>query len=110
MSGALAGCVLLSCAFASLREASIGAVLVRERSGAVLVREVPHGHAAWRAGLATGDRIKMVDGSLVDDLDAARLRGLLRGAVGSRAVLTVLRGDQVLELTVAREPLGPAAR
>jgi C-terminal processing protease CtpA/Prc len=52
----------------------------------------------------------MVDGILVDDLDAERLRSVLRGATGSRAILTVLREEQVLELTVEREPLGRAAR
>jgi len=92
---------------------SIGAVLARDTAtGAVHVRETPPGLAAAEAGLVPGDRVKMVDGVLLDELDAARIKALLRGAPGSKVMLTVLRGEQVLQIELTREALGspPALR
>lgn len=86
---------------------SIGAVLVRDNvTGAVRVQETPDDHAASEAGLDIGDQIKMIDGILVDDLDPDRLRALLRGKVGSKVTLTVVRGEEVLDIELAREKLG----
>lgn len=87
--------------------ASIGAVLARDtHTGAVHVREVPPGLAADAAGLVPGDRIKMIDGVHVDELDGARIQALLRGAAGSRVVLTVIRADEVLRIELTRERMG----
>jgi C-terminal processing protease CtpA/Prc len=84
---------------------SIGAVLGRdELTGAVHVREVPEGRTADRSGVLPGDRLKMVDGILVDALDPPRLRRLLRGPVGSRVTLTLVRGSEVIHVEVVREP------
>ncbi|MEZ4441101.1 MAG: PDZ domain-containing protein [Polyangiaceae bacterium] len=86
---------------------SIGAVLARDtETGAVHVREAPDGLAGASAGLVPGDRVKMIDGVLVDDLDAERVQTLLRGVVGTEVVLTVLRGDEVVHVTITRQPLG----
>ncbi len=104
----LAAVVLSSCTGAG-GSGSIGAVLKRDgATGAVVAYEVPEGMTAAEAGLREGDRIKMVDGVHVDDLDGQRLVRLLRGPVGSRVVLTVIRGDEVLHLSVVRQP--PQAR
>ncbi len=98
---------LLGCGAAAGVEGSIAAVLERDRSsGRVLVREVPDGRASSVAGLERGDRLKMIDGTHVDDLDAAALVRALRGPVGRVVRLTVVRGEEVLELEVRREPLG----
>jgi S1-C subfamily serine protease len=86
---------------------SIGAVLSRDNvTGAVHVRESPPGLAADSAGIVAGDRVKMVDGVLVDDIDAGRIRRLLRGPVGSTVTLTLVRGDEVMHIEVTRQPLG----
>ncbi len=86
---------------------SIGAVLARHTdSGAVHVREVPAGLAAERAGLIAGDRIKMVDGVLLDELTAAEIKALLRGPVGTKVQLTVIRGEEVMHIEVVRRPFG----
>ena len=88
---------------------AIGAVLARDTaSGAVRVRETPAGLAAAEAGLVPGDRVKMVDGVLVDELDATGIKELLRGAVGTEVMLTVVRGDEVLQVEITRQPLGGA--
>jgi C-terminal processing protease CtpA/Prc len=87
---------------------SIGAILGRDApTGAVWAQEVPEGLAADRAGLRTGDRIKMIDGVHVDDLERDRVVRMLRGPVGSRVTLTVVRDDEVVNVTVVREPRHP---
>jgi hypothetical protein len=86
---------------------SVGAVLSRSReSGAVHVRETPEGYPAERTGVLPGDRVKMVDGVLVDELDAERIRALLRGPVDSKVMLTLIRGDEVLHVEIRRSEMG----
>jgi carboxyl-terminal processing protease len=88
---------------------SIGVVLGRHKStGALHVRETPAGLTGALAGLKDGDQIKMIDGFLVDRLTPERIRELLRGPVGSKVILTVLRDDAVLHVEVTRAPLGRA--
>jgi len=62
--------------------------------------------AGEEAGLLPGDRVKMIDGVLVDALDKDRIQGLLRGPVGTSVMLTILRGEEVLHVEVQRQPLG----
>jgi C-terminal processing protease CtpA/Prc len=90
-------------------DGSIGAVLGKDSdTGALHVREAPEGMGAQLAGLLPGDRIIMIDGVHVDDLDADRIRALLRGDVGSEVKLTVVRGEEVLRLVVTRGELRAA--
>lgn len=96
---------LLACSSPST--GSIGVILARDdKTGVVRVHEVPEGLTGDSAGLQPGDRLKMIDGVLVDELDAARIRTLLRGPVGSSVRLTVLRGETVLHVEVTRQALG----
>lgn len=86
---------------------SVGVMLGHnKRTGALTVRDVPSGLAGYKAGLRSGDRIKMIDGHLVDPLDPKRVRELLRGPVGSKVTLTVIRGSEVVHVEVTREALG----
>ncbi len=88
-------------------DGSIGAVLSRDReSGSVHIREAPSGLAGDEAGLLPGDRVKMIDGVLVDELDKDRIQGLLRGPVGTSVTLTIIRGEEVMHLEVTRQVLG----
>ena len=94
---------LQACGTAKPKKGSIGVVLRRDdRSGSVRVHRVPGGHGADKAGLKAGDRLKMVAGFHVDDLDAAALQKLLRGPVGTTVEVTIVRGSQVLHLAIAR--------
>jgi C-terminal processing protease CtpA/Prc len=112
MRTALAGVAIVLVAAGCLTTTttgSIGAVLSRDNlTGAVHVREVPPGLTADDAGVTEGDRLKMVDGVLVDEMDAARIRRLLRGPVGSTVTLTLVRGDEVMHIEVTRQPFGGA--
>lgn len=88
---------------------SVGAVIgVDNETGAVHVREIREGMAAEKAGLLPDDEVLMIDGVYARDLGAARVRERLRGEVGSKVDLTVVRGDQVLRVKLVREPLGEA--
>jgi len=85
---------------------SIRAVLDRDPiTGAVFVYDVPAGLAAAKAGIEPGDRLKMIEGVHVDDLDREDLQLRLRGPVGSTVELTVVRGDEVVHVEVKRQPL-----
>jgi carboxyl-terminal processing protease len=74
------------------------------------VRETPSNQAAAKAGLLPGDRLKMVDGQLLDPLVTKEVQGLLRGRVGSSVQLTVLRGREVIHLELTRGPLAGSDR
>ena len=92
------------CAPSATTTGSIGAVLARDGpSGAVWAHQVPEGLSADDAGMRQGDRVKMIDGVYVDDLDRARIVRLLRGPVGSHVTVTVVRGDEVLQLSIVRQ-------
>jgi carboxyl-terminal processing protease len=102
-----AGALLLGCGPPAV--GSVGAVLGRDReTGALHVREAPEGLAADAAGLLPGDQIKMIDGVLVDELDQTRIRAMLRGEVGTKVQLTVIRGDEVLHIELVRQEMGAA--
>ncbi len=102
--------LLVACA---RQRGTIGAVLSRSSEGALTVHEVPVDLAARRAGLAPGDRILLVDGRDVRSFTEEELRKALGGEVGTSVKLTVLRGEEVVRVTVVRsgarrrKPSGP---
>ncbi|MEP7121925.1 MAG: PDZ domain-containing protein [Byssovorax sp.] len=85
---------------------SVGAVFGRDNdTRALYVREVPKGLAAAGAGLLPGDQVVMIEGLYVRDLDAKSIHDKLRGEVGSTVALTILRGEEVIHVRVARGAL-----
>ena len=74
--------------------------------GIVVVTPVERTPAA-QAGLRTGDRIVMVDGLSVAELDLASLMSGLRGPPGSAVEMTVQRGDESRSVSITRERLAP---
>lgn len=101
---------ILCVACAGVAQGSIGAVLSHDRTtGALTVVEAPPGLGAEAAGLYPGDRVKMIDGFLVDDLDPRAIQARLRGDVGTEVTLTVVRGDEVLHLEIERGPFADPA-
>ena len=74
------------------------AALPAGETGLVITRQfylrivgVRDGSPAAKAGLQTGDFIRMIDGKPTRDMSAFTGTRLLRGAPGSKVVLTVIR-------------------
>lgn len=83
----------------------IGVVLRhRPSEGVLVVDRVPPGGSADRAGLREGDRITAIDGAPVAGRTTESVVRALRGEVGSRVRLEVLRGGARREVTVERGP------
>lgn len=66
---------------------------------------MPPGQGAERAGLAVDDEILLIDGKDVRAMSQEDVRRAVRGDVGSKMVLTVLRGTEKREVEVVRTPL-----
>jgi carboxyl-terminal processing protease len=81
--------------------ADVGLVVTRQFY--VRVVGVRDGSPAARAGLRTGDYLRMIDGKATRDLSAIEGTRLLRGQPGTKVSLLVLRGNaaepHVVELT-----------
>ncbi len=82
----------------------MGAVLGQTGDGRIYLREVPPGLAADKAGLKPGDEILLVDGRDVRPLSEKQLNQALTGEVGAPLKLTVVRGDEVLRVTLRLTP------
>jgi C-terminal processing protease CtpA/Prc len=109
-SACLAFAALALVACTAERAGSIGALLSRDNeTGALYVRDLFPGLASERAGLLPGDEIIMIDGRYVRDMEAVRIREMLRGDVGSKVRLTAVRGELVLRVQVARTQLRDAS-
>jgi C-terminal processing protease CtpA/Prc len=105
-------CLLLCCllgtplmvAGCASERGTIGAQLGQKGDGRLFIRAVPPGLAAAQAGLQPGDEITLIDGRDTRNFDEKALHKLLTGEVGDPVKLTVLRGDQVLHVTLRRTP------
>lgn len=90
-------------ACAATEQGSIGVMLVRNHvSGRVSVRTVPPG-TGQKAGLEPGDEIVAIGGKPVSAFaNDEEVRKALRGDVGSKVKLTVLREGARREIEVER--------
>jgi len=86
--------------------------LMVERQFYLRVMGVRDGSPAARAGLQSGDYIRMIDTKPTRDMSAFTGRRLLRGAPGTKVSLTIIRGNtadpHTFEL-VRQAPSGPSA-
>lgn len=102
----LVALVLLTLAVPTLacspQHGTIGAMLGQQGDGRVFVREVPAGLAADRAGLREGDEILLIEGRDVRTMTEQDLHRALGGEVGDPVRLTLLRGDDVIRVTLER--------
>jgi C-terminal processing protease CtpA/Prc len=107
----LAAAALLTLSMAcSGNRGTIGALLGQQQDGRLFVREVPAGLAAARAGLQANDEILLIDGRDVRDLSHKQIHAHLSGDVGQPVKLTVLRGEDVLRVTLKRTPAPKSPR
>ena len=83
-----------------------------ERQFYLRVMGVRDGSPAARAGLQSGDYIRMIDAKPTRDMSAFTGRRLLRGAPGTKVSLTIIRGNtadpHTFEL-IREAPAGPSA-
>jgi C-terminal processing protease CtpA/Prc len=98
------GLALLLCCACAPQAGTIGAVLAQQPDGRVVIREAPPGLAAARAGLKPGDEILLINGRDVRQLDDKQLHAVLTGEVDTPVKLTVVRGEDVLRVTLRRTP------
>lgn len=83
-----------------LKMVTTGAPLPAGDTGLVVTRQfylrvlgVRDGSPAARAGIQSGDYVRMIDGKPTRDMSSVTGRRLLRGAPGSKVKLTVIRGN-----------------
>jgi len=86
------------------RQGTIGAILGQSADGTLTIRDTQEELAAQRAGLQPGDQILLIDGRDVRAMDSATIHQQLSGAIGEPVKLTILRGDQVIRVTLERTP------
>jgi C-terminal processing protease CtpA/Prc len=86
------------------QKGTIGAVLAQDKNQHLFVREVPDGLAADRAGLVVGDEILLIDGHDARAMSPAAVHDALSGEVGEPVKLTLIRGGNVVRVTVKRTP------
>lgn len=102
--------VALSDFACSPQRGTIGALLAQRDDGTLVVREVPEGLAAAKAGVQRADELLLIDGRDVRELSPAEVHRALSGEVGQTVRLTLIRGERVLRVTVTRSPAEPANR
>jgi len=83
---------------------TIGALLAQTPDQRLLLREVPENLASARAGLRPGDEILLIDGRDVRELDERGVHRALGGSAGDPVKLTVVRGNEVIRVTLRRTP------
>jgi C-terminal processing protease CtpA/Prc len=83
---------------------TIGAILGQNSAGELTIREAPEGLACHQAGLRPGDRILLIDGVDVRTLDSKGVHLALSGEVDEKVKLTVVRGDEIIRVTLKRTP------
>jgi carboxyl-terminal processing protease len=96
---------------APLPAGDVGLVVTRQFYLRVL--GVRDGSPAARAGLQSGDFVRMIDGKPTRDMSSITGRRLLRGAPGSKVSLTVIRGnvaDPHVIALVREAPTGASVR
>ena len=70
--------------------------------GCIYVTEPLKNSPAKKAGILAGDLIYKIDGSLVSELGYTEAVNKIKGKSGTKVVITVKRGDEVIDITVTR--------
>jgi carboxyl-terminal processing protease len=76
----------------------------QEGKGIEIVEVNPDGPAA-KAGILAGDILTHADGTFLGDLTLAEGKHLIMGQKNTKVLLTVLRGEETLEISVTRKEL-----
>lgn len=76
-----------------------------EATGYILVVNPLKNNPAEKAGLKPGDFITQVDGQDIKDMSLDKGIALIKGPAGTEVVLTILRGEETLQVSVTREKI-----
>ena len=103
-------------AFADLQRQTQGGpfsglgIIVGEKEDSTVIVSPMENSPAGRAGLLPGDRILRINGASTEHLSLGAVGDMLKGAVGEKATLTILRpsargagDDDVFDVTLTRE-------
>jgi hypothetical protein len=83
---------------------TVGARFGRDADGHLYVRDAPPGLGAEKAGIREGDEVILIDGRDVRPLSDDEVHLLLSGERGTEVRFTLLRGDEVVRISVQRTP------
>jgi carboxyl-terminal processing protease len=103
-SSFLFGIFLLLAACAS-EPGTIGAALGKRADGRMFVRSTPPGQGAAEAGLLIDDEIVAIEGRDVKTMSEEDVRRAVRGDLGSKLTITIVREGQRRDVTVKRSKL-----
>ncbi len=78
-------------------------VQAREDRTGIDIQSVEPGGGALKAGVQAGDIITAVDGQSVANMTIDEVKRLIRGEENEQVVLTLLRGEEELTVTVVRQ-------
>lgn len=83
----------------------LGIRILPSPDGFVNVVQAMDGTPAMKAGLHAGDKILMVDGKSIENQSMDDVVGMIRGEVGTKVILTILRSgvDTSFDVAVTRE-------
>ena len=77
--------------------------------GRIVVNRVAAGGPAEQVGIEVGDELQAVGGTSVRELTGTKLVDAIRGPVGSRVELVIIKpGKEAERVTITRAAIGPA--
>ncbi len=80
----------------------IGVQFTSSQDGLHIITRVFRDSPAEKAGVQAGDIIHAVDGTVVDDMDAAGIKELVQGEEGTDVNVTFIRENKVITLKITR--------
>lgn len=82
---------------------TIGVVMVQDAQGRLVIREVPRGLAASRAGVRVGDELLLIEGRDVRRLTPSQVHLALGGEIDQPVKLTLVREHrEIIRVTLHR--------
>jgi S1-C subfamily serine protease len=95
---------IVVCLACGVERGTVGAKFGRDNDGHLYVRDAPPGLGADKAGIREGDEVILIDGRDPRPLSDDAVHVLLSGERGTAVRFTLLRGDEVLRVSVQRTP------
>ena len=83
-------------------------ISLREDGKGLDITDVTSDSPAQEAGVQAGDRLVAVDGTDIQGMTTSQVRTLIKGEEGTAVVLTLIRQEQTLDLTVERKRINSA--